>query len=374
MFEILHVTTVHARYDTRIFVKEACSSAESFESIGLLVADGAQNEIKRGVSIISSKYFVKTLRHLINPLIALFLILTNRRFRSKIYHFHDPELLIVAAILGVIFRGSRVIIDVHESTHEAILNKRNIPKHLRGLIAGIWDVSEVFIVKYFISNVVAATPYIASRYESLASTILVRNYPKVDDVGYIEKTFEYNARNMCYIGNINHMRGVYELLVIWQHLNWDGTLYIIGNFSDADYESKCKELNLGNVEYLGHLDRKRIVPIIAKCSIGVLPFLKGPNHDNAIPNKFFEYMAFGLQVVSNELPLLADLSTEMKIPTVVDVTDVVESSNALNKEISEDLVFKGRMLSKLVWSTYNWNAEWSVLERLYLRSLENTFK
>lgn len=267
--------------------------------------------------------------------------------------------------MGLIVGKRRVIIDVHESTHEAILNKVYIPKGLRGLFARVWDISEIFLVKNFIRNVVAATPYIASRYDSISCTVLVRNYPKIDDVSYIKKSREYSPKNICYIGNINHRRGVYEMLRIWQNLGWSGSLYIIGSFNDASYEKMCKNLRVENVEYLGHLYRDEIVPVIAKCGIGFLPFLKGPNHDNAIPNKFFEYMAYGLQVVTNDLPLLAELSAEMKMPIVLDVTNINESTNALNEGISEDLIEKGLRLSELVWSTYNWNAEWEKLEGLY---------
>lgn len=370
MFEILHISTVHVRYDTRIFVKQASSCAELYGRVGLLVADNGKDEIKNNVSIISSKYFVKKARHILNPIILLFLILLLKKYRSRIYHFHDPELILVAAILGFLIGKNRVIIDVHESTHEALRNKTYIPLYLRSSIANIWNFLELFTVKYFIRNVVAATPYIACRYKDIASTVLVMNYPKINDVEYVKKSKDYDPRNICYIGNINSRRGLYEVLKIWEHIGNKGMFYVVGDFSDSEYERLCKGMNTKNVKYLGHQSREEIVAIVSKCSIGILPFLKGPNHDNAVPNKFFEYMAYGLQVISNELPLLRTIAEELSIPVIVDITKIEDSATAFSREFSDYPHLKGQSLSKIVWSKYNWNVERDKLLDLYVSLLE----
>lgn len=365
MYQILHVSTVHIRYDTRIFIKQASSCAELYEHVGLLVADNRGDEMENNVSIISSKLFVKKWRHLVNPIIALILILFSKKYKSKIYHFHDPELIIVAAFLGLLIGKNRIIIDVHESTHEAILNKQYIPKLFRKTISAAWNLIELFVVKYFIHNVVAATPYIQKRFSDISNSILVSNYPKIDDVRYVEKSKSYSTYNICYIGNINSMRGLFEFLKIWKEIDEGGTFYVIGKFSDYNYERRCKEMNLNNVKYLGHLSRQEIAAIVSRCSIGILPFLKGPNHDNAIPNKFFEYMAYGLHVISNELPLLKKMSEELKIPITVDITNVEASAKVLKHELLGEPHLKGQKLADLVWSNYNWNIERDKLIALY---------
>ena len=371
MFEILHVSTVHVRYDTRIFVKQASSCAELFERVGFLVADNYEDETKNNVSIISSKYFVKKANHILNPIIALLLILFSKKYKSRIYHFHDPELIIIAAILGLFINKKRVIIDVHESTHEAILNKVYIPKYFSRYVSQIWNFLELFMVKYFIQNVVVATPYIFERFKDISRTVLVMNYPKIDDVFHVQKSKDYNPENVCYIGNINSRRGLYETLKIWNYIDNNGTFYVIGNSSDSSYEKLCKGMNIKNVEYLGHQSRREIESIVSRCSIGILPFLKGPNHDNAVPNKFFEYMAYGLQVISNDLPLLSVMVEELEIPVTVDITNVEDSAKVLKSEILDEPHLKGENLSKLVWSKYNWNLERDKLIALYFTLLGN---
>ena len=53
MKRICHVTTVHSRYDNRIFQKECKSLVEEGYKVFLVVADNSINEEIDGVSIIS---------------------------------------------------------------------------------------------------------------------------------------------------------------------------------------------------------------------------------------------------------------------------------------------------------------------------------
>lgn len=51
--KVCHVTNIHPRYDTRIFIKECTSLVNAGYDVTLLVADGKSDEIKNGVNIIS---------------------------------------------------------------------------------------------------------------------------------------------------------------------------------------------------------------------------------------------------------------------------------------------------------------------------------
>ena len=55
MKNICHITTVHPRYDTRIFLKE-CISLNKLYKVHLIVADGLGNEVKNGVFIYDVGY------------------------------------------------------------------------------------------------------------------------------------------------------------------------------------------------------------------------------------------------------------------------------------------------------------------------------
>ena len=50
--KVIHLTSVHSRYDTRIFLKECRSLSEEGYEVTLIVADGKGNEIRNNVNIV----------------------------------------------------------------------------------------------------------------------------------------------------------------------------------------------------------------------------------------------------------------------------------------------------------------------------------
>ena len=49
---IIHISTVHPRSDTRIFLKQLISLSKKFSDVNLLVADGLGNEEVKNIKII----------------------------------------------------------------------------------------------------------------------------------------------------------------------------------------------------------------------------------------------------------------------------------------------------------------------------------
>ena len=69
MKRICHITTVHNRYDTRIFQKQCVSLSANGYEVFLLCADGKNKETIKGVKIesISSHYSNPIIRILFSP-------------------------------------------------------------------------------------------------------------------------------------------------------------------------------------------------------------------------------------------------------------------------------------------------------------------
>ena len=92
MVRVAHLTSVHPRYDTRIFIKMCGSLAHNGYDVALIVADGKGDEAKNGVQIydVGSSGGGRLSR----------MIFTVDRVFSKakvldveVYHLHDPELM-----------------------------------------------------------------------------------------------------------------------------------------------------------------------------------------------------------------------------------------------------------------------------------------
>ena len=138
------MTSVHPRYDTRIFIKECCSLA-SLENhiVNLIVADGKGHEIRDNVHI----YDVGLPSGRLNRVLK-----TTKQIRRKaielesdIYHFHDPELISTGTYLAK--SGKSVIFDVHENIAEQIQKKSYLPFKIWLLLSKLYNKYEKSFVK-----------------------------------------------------------------------------------------------------------------------------------------------------------------------------------------------------------------------------------
>jgi hypothetical protein len=130
---ICHLTSVHPRFDNRIFWKECCSLSKIFK-VFLIVADGRGQQVYDNIEIIDIGHIRNRLKRIISsPFKILKLAL---KFRAKVYHIHDPELMI-AGILLKLFRR-KVIFDIHENVSLSLLTKEWVPKIFRLIISKLY--------------------------------------------------------------------------------------------------------------------------------------------------------------------------------------------------------------------------------------------
>ena len=361
--KILQITSVHSRYDTRIFTKQVRSLKRKFKVVDLLVMDGLGDETNEDVNIydIGPRNENKVKRIILSPFKVF-----KYTFKSEydVFHFHDPELLIVASFLSLF--GKKVIFDFHESTHETILNKSFIPKLLRRPISYFYLFLEKKLTKHVIKNVVTATDYISDVLDQSINIETVNNFPLEGDISLIKKSNGYSNQNFLFVGNINSRRGIFELILAYQNSGIDGYLFIVGDFNDKLYEAQCKKIATSSkVKFMGALDRSGIKDLVEKCSVGVLPFLPGPNHDFALPNKLFEYMGWGLNILSTDLPRISKELKKIgngKLCNVTNEEDFKDSILEISKQNNEEI---GLKLSKIVWERYNWEIEFKKLLNVY---------
>ncbi|HLP49036.1 MAG TPA: glycosyltransferase, partial [Candidatus Kapabacteria bacterium] len=94
--KVCHLTSVHPTRDIRIFEKECKSlAAHGYEVV--LIAKNKEAETQDDIKIIPFPVFKnRLLRVFFSPFRMFFLA---RRQKARIYHFHDPELLITGLLL-----------------------------------------------------------------------------------------------------------------------------------------------------------------------------------------------------------------------------------------------------------------------------------
>jgi len=364
------LTTVHPPFDTRIFHKQAKTLVHAGYDV-TLIAQWSKDETVDGVKIVA----LPRPRNRLSRIFGL----TWRAFRlalrekADIYHFHDPELLLIGVLLKLFTRG-RVIYDVHEDLPKQILNKQWIPLFLRRITAGCAKLTEM-VCSGLVDRIVVATPAIARRFLK-SRTVLVQNFPKMGElVG--DKTTAYKKRPhvAVYVGGISRIRGLEEMVrAVGLLPDKAGVrLVLAGSFSPPELENDVQQLTgWKQVDYLGWQSREGVKKLLSEARVGLVLFHPAPNHIEAQPNKLFEYMSAGIPVVASDFPLWREIVKGADCGLLVDPLKPEDIASAIywllqHPEEAQAMGERGR---KAVIERYNWNNESQKLLQMYRELLQ----
>ena len=352
--KVCHLTSVHSRGDTRIFLKECKSLSKAGHNVSLIVADGLGDDIVEGVAIYDVGKttggrlirFTKTTKKVYRKTLEL---------DADICHFHDPELMLYAYLLKR--KGKKVIYDTHEDLPRQVMSKPYLHPFAKKIISVLVEIIENFFAARF-DAVVTATPFIRDRFLKLnTNTTDVNNYPLLKELHQSGDPIT-RKNQVCYLGGITEIRGIETLINACEHIQ--GKLVLAGGFSSVDLENKVKSLTgWKNVNYVGFVDRGRAKQILAESKAGIVTFLPEPNHINAQPNKMFEYMSASLPVICSDFDLWKSIVEGNKCGICVDPNSSKNLAKAINFLLEDDalVVSYGTHARQAVEEQYNWSVE-----------------
>ena len=358
MYKICHLTSVHPRYDHRIFFKECSSLFSAGFDVTLIVADGDGIEEKNGVKIVGvGKTIDSRLSRMTRTVWQLFE--NALKVDANIYHFHDPELIPVGLLLKI--KGKKVIYDVHEDLHRQIMSKYYIPLRLRSMVSKTANLAEK-VAAWALNGIVAATPNIANRFPA-HKTVTVQNFPIMGEL-FIPQPVPYNRRplDLAYVGGITDIRGAREMVQAVDLLPKDLDVYLIlaGNFMSESLRYEIKYMpGWQKVCYKGFISREKVAKILGQVKLGLLLFHPEPNHIAAQPTKLFEYLSAGLPVVASDFPLWREIIDGAKCGLLVDPLDVKAIAEAIIwlLENPHEAELMGKRGQEAIYQKFNWNTE-----------------
>jgi glycosyltransferase involved in cell wall biosynthesis len=361
---ICHLTSSHRALDTRIFNREAISLYQA-GYIVVVVGRHPKQEILEGVNIIPlTTKSSNRLRLLIEILkIAL-------RQRAAVYHFHDPDLILVGLILKLL--GKKVIYDVHEDYEQNILSHGRVGKIFRNPASLVFRWIECLASSLFDFMIVADTN-IEGKFKKEKTERISNAPPKRFVQAKRIRADDAFAFRVVYLGLVSKPHGIGEMLDALNRLKHKDSieLHLIG-----DSASELQKLWVGNrqVVFHGRVPWEQMHKMLADADVGLLLYQPTPAHRHFTGEgntKLFEYMGSGLPIIYSDFPKLRKLIEPIGCGIPVDPTDPQKIAEAIDElfespERRAALGAKGRLA---VQEQYNWEVEEQKLLKVYERVL-----
>jgi len=364
--KIVHLTSVHQPFDTRIFYKECVSLAQTGYDV-VLVAPYDHSKFVNGVKIRSVPKVKGKKERIRKTIWQVYLAAIDEE--GDIYHFHDPELIPIGFLLKL--RGKKVIFDIHEDVPAQILEKEYInPAWLRTVVSKGVRFLE-WMSGVFFDGIISVVPKITEKFPKNKS-ITLQNYPILQLIDQVTPASVPKRKPaMIYAGGITKIRSAVEIIKAINKIDEQAELWLLGKWETEDLKKSCEILpGWRQVQYFGFKSLEETYGHLKSADIGLIIFYPLTNHLIASPNKAFEYMACSLPMIMSDFPYWREVFEGAAIfvdpqnpDTIADaMTDLLE-----HPEKAKTLGAAGR---RMVEEKYSWEAESQKLFAFYEKILD----
>ena len=363
--KIVHLTSVHVPFDTRIFQKECRTLAKKNYDVVLVAAHNGDQIVDdvviRGVPKAGTRLQRMTLT-------AWRVVRTAWRENGSIFHIHDPELLPWGQFLRI--AGKRVIYDMHENFPEALLTKFWLPPRLRGLLSRFFKGLESILI-YKMPVIFAEECYVPS-YAWIKKSVVVLNMPlhPQHDPAAAPK---YDKPTVGYIGSVTRERGLFttlEALSILKRLGYSVDWECVGPLHGIDQSELAQDIEQevrNGIRFRGYMLPEEGQKLMARCQIGLAILKPVPNLIDKQNTKLFEYMALGLPIVVSDFPIFRDIVEKDRCGLCVNPEDPADVAKAIRWLIDNprEAEMMGRNGMDAVQRKYSWQTEAEKLQVFY---------
>lgn len=365
------LSSVHLALDNRVFYREARTLAGAGYAV-TLIAVHDHDEVRDGITIRALPQVPRWRR----PLLWRRLLGMAMTTQADIYHFHDPELLLVSPFLRL-RTGRPTVYDIHEVYPEFVEVKDYLPGWLRRPLAGLTRVVEPALARHE-SGLIFADDQIAAAFEGANKPkVIVPNFPDLAQLSGSEAAPLPDAPNktILYLGGMERNRGAGLMLTAFHQVLQtvpDARLLLVGHFAPPELEQEIRrrahELGIeAAVNIIGRVPYEAVPGYLRQASIGWVPWQAARKNELNVPTKLFEYMSAGLPVVASDLASIRPFVEPGRSGLLVRPDDSQAHANALVCLLAQPdkAASLGHRGLELVQTRFNWEAVAPRLLALY---------
>lgn len=358
--KICIMTSVHHYNDVRIYHKEAQTLRAQGHDVTILCPDFEGTD-EHGIKFIKVNVPKSRVKRIFTAPIKFLKV--ARKINADCYHFHDPELIHTGLKLR---HEAKIVYDIHEDVPRQILTKPYLHKPIAKIFSKFVENYENNAASKFFS-IVAAAPVIYDRMiKQNKNTVMVCNYPKLEEFNNVVNDGKAKENKVCYIGGITKIRGLFEMVDAVEDL--DVKLCLAGEFESQSLKKQAQQRpGYRNVDYKGFLNREEVKDLLATSKAGLVTLYPTPTYVLSLPIKMFEYMIAEIPVIASDFPYWKDIVDDANCGICVNPNDIEEIKAAIayivkNDDIAQEMGQNGR---KMVLEKYNWDIEKIKLVSLY---------
>ncbi|WP_160312827.1 glycosyltransferase family 4 protein [Jiangella alkaliphila] len=297
-----------------------------------------------------------------------------RRLRPGVVHVHDIYLLGAAVRFArASARDGRPVRVVYDA-HEYVLGLANVAPRR---VAALRLLEERFISA--VDRVVTVSDPLADllqRDHGLAERpLVVLNAPVESASGAAVRPLREVAGVaagtplLVYAGGLVVERGVQTVVDALPELPGVQLVVVVNRPGSMTrwLQARATALGVGDqLHFAPFVPPDQVAAYISSATLGLSPLLRAPNHDVAVTNKFCEYLAAGLPIVTSDTPAQAALVRELDLGTVHQAGDAADCARAVRAALADHDRLAARMRADSeLRHRFSWAAQVEVIRGLY---------
>jgi glycosyltransferase involved in cell wall biosynthesis len=300
------------------------------------------------------------------------------KLHPDVLHAHDMHVIGVASRAAgrAALRGRDV--KVVYDAHEYVAGLSTYPPRTPRMIAA-WAQHEREYIRT-VDRVITVSPAIARtlrrRYRLDREPTVVINSPQLVEADHgvtdIRTTIGLadDVPLMVYSGGITRARGVETAIAALPQLP-DVHLAVVCvpfvNMKPVD-ELRGLAASVGveaRVHYLEPVAPQDVSRFLRTADVGLIPILRYPSHEMALPNKVFEYTFAGLPVVTSDMPTLEEFVGKTRIGEVFEAENPADLAAKVSRVLADPIPYREQASRPELRREMSWETQAGHLRDLY---------